>query len=101
MLSTWSATVERLKANVEEGSVFSPCSSCPADPGLGAEEPQELPAGQCHLPQPAGGVRGAACAVLCHQECQEKPQLRRLRALHGSGEDLFVGLAGRAGLDNR
>lgn len=77
----------------------SPCSSCPADPGLGAEEPQELPAGQCHLAQPAGGVWGAAGAVLCHQERQEEPQLRRLCALHGSGEDLFVGLAGRAGLD--
>lgn len=57
------------------GSVFAICSPHPSDPGLGAEEPQELPAGQCHLAQPAGGVWRPDGAVLRHQERQEEPQL--------------------------
>lgn len=66
-------------------SSHSPHSVSP-DPGMGPAEHEELPPGQCLLPQPRGGVWGPDGAVLCHQEPPEEPQLRRLHPLHGSGE---------------
>ena len=67
---------------------LSSCSphSAPPDPGMGSSEHEELPAGQRVLPEPGGGVRGPVCAILCHQEPPEEPQLRHLHPLHGSGE---------------
>lgn len=56
-----------------------------ADSRLGAEEHEDVPAGDRFVAQPGGGVRRPKDRVSGHQEHEEEPQLPQLGPLHPSG----------------
>lgn len=58
-----------------------------SDFGMGLAQHEVIPAGQCVVPQPGGGVWGRGGPLGHHQEHEKESQLPGLRPLPQSGEE--------------